>query len=264
MITIEKYVKPKDLSQAYDLLNTNDKAAIVGGGFFMRLASRKIGLAIDLSGAGLDFIRETDDHIEIGAMATFSQLERSSVLHKNLAGIIPLALANIPGVQMKNMVSVGGTIYSKYGFSELLTALMVLDCRVALYKKGRLSLAEFFNLKDKTGDILERVLLKKEPLQASYKMFRNSAGGLPILSAAVSKGGAGVKIAVGARPAVAAQAVRAIEYLNGSTYNKDSADEAGAIAAAELTFTTDRMASAEYRRQLCQVLVRRALMEVEG
>ena len=263
MLTIAEYVKPNSIDEAYQLLTTRENAVIVGGGFFMRMSSRKIGTAIDLSRAGLDFIRETDEHIEIGAMTTFSRLMRSDVLQKNLDGLIPATLAHLPGEQIRNMVSVGGTVCGMYAFSELLTSLMVLNCRVALHRNGVLSLADFFAMKGKNGDILEKVIIQKDDLHAAYQMFRNSAGSLPVLTAAVSKNRTGYKIAVGARPGVATLATEAMAYLNKNQLTSDFAEKAAEIAASELEFTNDRRASGEYRRELCKTLVKRAILEAQ-
>ena len=254
MITIDEYVKPRSVAEAYTLLTTRENAAIVGGGVFMRLASRKIGLAIDVSSAGLDFIKETDDAIEIGAMTTFSTLESSTVLQKNLDGIIPYTVANIPGKQLRNMVSVGGTVCGRYGFSELITALLILDCQVVLCKNGAMSLHDFLVLKGATKDILEKLILKKQEIRASYQMFRNSFGSLPILTAAVSKFGFEYKIAVGGRPGLAELGHEGMKYLGTCEINADTAEKAAAIVAAELGFNNDRRASGEYRQELCRYL----------
>ena len=55
MITINSYVKPESLEEAYEL---NQKRAnrILGGMMWMRLGSGRVQTAIDLSGMGLDQI----------------------------------------------------------------------------------------------------------------------------------------------------------------------------------------------------------------
>jgi CO/xanthine dehydrogenase FAD-binding subunit len=263
MITIDEYVKPKSAAEAYALLTTRENPAVVGGGVFMRLASRKVGVAIDLCQAGLDFIREGERQIEIGAMTTISRLISSQELQQNFDRLIPTAMANLPGVQLRNMVTVGGTIWGKYGFSELLTCLMVFDCKVALHHGGILKLADFLAQNGKEADIIEKIVIEKEPLRASYQMFRNSAGSLPILTVAVSKGGNAFKIAVGGRPGVATPAYEAMDYLNRIQMNDETVEKAAVMAAGELSFSNDRRASGEYRRALCKTLVKRAVLEVE-
>lgn len=263
MMTIGEYVKPKSVNEAYELLTTAENASIVGGGFFVRLSSKKIGVAIDLSQAGLEFIRESEESIEIGAMTTFGQLEQSAALQLNFDGVIPAAIANLPGQQMRNMVSVGGTIYGKYGFSELITVLMVLDCRVMLHKAGEISLTDFLAAKGRMADIVEKIVIKKQPVRAAYQMFRNSAGSLPMLTTAVSRVAGEYRIAVGGRPGIAALATKAMDYLRANGDKADSAGQAAAIVMSELEFGGDRRASGEYRRELCGVLVKRAVMEVQ-
>jgi CO/xanthine dehydrogenase FAD-binding subunit len=264
MITIEEYAKPWSVAEAHTLLTTGRNTAVVGGGAFMRLASRKIGIAVDLSRTGLNFIRETGDSVEIGAMTTFRQLEQNIPLQNNLDGLIPKTVRNVGGVQLRNMVTVGGTVYGRYGFSELLTGLMVLDVYVVMYKNGMIPLPEFLagrNLKD----ILEKLILVKQDLRGSYQVFRNTCGSLPILCVAASKRNGEYKIAVGGRPGVATLAREAMAFLNNNRKNGvRNPEQAGEIAAGELDFGSDRKAAAAYRRELCKVLVKRAVTEVES
>lgn len=262
MIAIGEYVKPKSLEEAYDLLKNRNDASVIGGGLFLRQGARKIGLAIDLSKAALDFIMETDETIEIGAMATFGDIERSALLRKHLSGIIPATVSGIVGTQFRNMATVGGSVYSRIGFSELITCLLVLDCSVVLHSKGEVRLEDFLKQDIKSKDILEKIVLRKEDICANYQPFKYTYGSLPILSVAASYGDRGYSIAVGARPGVAQLAKSAMEYLSGNTADGETIEQAAGIAARELAFGSDRRASKEYRKQLAKTLITRALAEV--
>ena len=264
MLTIEEYIKPWSVAEAYTLLTGGRNTAVVGGGAFMRLVSRKIGTAVDLSRAGLNFIRETNDCVEIGAMTTFRQLEQSLPLQNNLDGLIPQTVRNVGGVQLRNMVTVGGTVYGRYGFSELLTGLMVLNVHVVLHKNGTMTLSKFL-AHGNPQDILEKVILVKQDLRGSYQVFRNTCGSLPILCVAASKRNGEYRIAVGGRPGVATLARETMAFLNNNRENGvRNPEQAGEIAAGELDFGSDRKAAANYRRELCKVLVKRAVTEVES
>lgn len=262
MIAIGEYVKPKSVDEAYALLKSRSDASVIGGGLFLRQGVRRIGLAIDLSRAALDFIMETDETIEIGAMATFGDIERSALLKKHFSGVIPATISGIVGVQFRNMATVGGSVYSRIGFSELITCLLVLDCNVALHGKGEVSLKDFLKQDVRSKDILEKVVIKKEEMSASYQPFKNTYGGLPILSVAASYGDRGYSIAVGARPGVAQPAYGAMEYLSGKDVKDGTMERAAETASEELAFGSDRRASKEYREQLAKTLVKRALAEV--
>jgi CO/xanthine dehydrogenase FAD-binding subunit len=262
MIAIGEYVKPKSAEEAYALLSGRKDASIVGGGLFLRQGSRKIGLAIDLSEAALNYIMETEDTIEIGAMVTFGDIERSALLKKHFSGVLPAAVSGIVGTQFRNMATVGGSVYSRIGFSEFITCLLVLECSVALHGKGEVSLKDFLKQDIKSKDILEKIVLRKEDLCASYQPFKNTYGSLPILSVAASKGERGYAIAVGARPGVAQQAYGAMEFLADKEVKTDTIEQAAEMASDELIFGSDRRASKEYRKQLAKTLVKRALAEV--
>jgi CO/xanthine dehydrogenase FAD-binding subunit len=274
MIIIDEYVRPRNVSDAYALLITRSNPAIIGGGVFMRLASREIGTAIDLSEAGLDFIKETSGHIEIGSMVTFGELERNPLMNTAWGGLISTTVKNIVGIQMRNMVTVGGTVFGRYGFSEFITCLLALKCSVVLHKHGVMKLEDFLNTKGLNKDILEKIVISKQEIQTSYKTVKKTSNSLPLLSVAVSRCGSEYRISVGARPAVATLAKNASQYLHAfevSRQMKDdirspieaAAQEAANIAASELTFTSDRKASAEYRWEICEVLIRRAILEVQ-
>ncbi len=263
MITIGEYVKPKSAEEAYALISGRKDAYVIGGGLFLRQGSRKIGLAIDLSNAELDFIIETKSTIDIGAMATLGDMQRSALLKKHFSGVLPAAVSGIVGTQLRNMATAGGSVYSRIGFSELITCLLVLDCGVVLHGKGEVALTDFLKMGIKSKDILEKIVIKKEDIRANYQTFKNTYGALPILSVAASKGERGYKIAVGARPGVAQLAGGAAEFLSGRDVNEETLEQAADMASDELAFGSDRKASKEYRKQLAKTLVKRALAEVE-
>lgn len=262
MIAIGEYVKPKSAEEAYALLCGRKDASIIGGGLFLRQGSRKIGLAIDLSDAALNFIMETESTIEIGAAATLGDVERSALLKKHFSGVLSAAVSGIVGTQFRNMATVGGSVYSRIGFSEIITCLLALDCSVVLRGKGEASLKDFLKQDVKNKDLLEKVVLRKADIRASYQPFKNTYGSLPILSVAASKGERGYSIAVGARPGVAQLAYGAMEFLDGKDVKTGTIEQAAEMAALELSFGNDRRASKEYRKQLAKTLVKRAIAEV--
>ena len=69
-----------------------------------------------------------DRGFSIGAMVTLRQLE----LHPGLAaytdGAVRESVRHIVGVQLRNLATVGGSIYSRFGFSDVLTMFLALRC----------------------------------------------------------------------------------------------------------------------------------------
>ncbi len=257
MFTVQELVRPQTLDEAYRVLTAHPDNALLGGCAFLRMGGRKIAAAVDLSRLGLDYIREADGCLEMGAMTTFRALETHPACRDNFRGMLPRAVGNVLGVQFRNLVTVGASVFSKYGFSDLVTALLALDTDVELHGGGRMPLAAFLD-KPYTRDILTRIYIRKDGRDAAYQSLRNSASDFPVVNAAVSRRGDRWTVAVGARPARAQLAPTAAAALGGGA----GPDEAASLAAGELSFGGNLKASAEYRRAMAAVLVKRAALEV--
>lgn len=262
MILIRDYVVVSSLDEAHNLLQQRRSNTLLGGGAFLGLSSKKIGTAIDLSQLNLDFILEEDKTIEIGAMTTFRQIETSPLLHEYFNGILPHSVTNIGGVQLRNIVTVGGTIYPRYGFSDLLTALMVLEADIVLFKGGQLPLREFLEYKT-TKDIIVKIIIPKNKRCAKFSALRNSQSDYALLNVAVSCLDNQWLIAVGARPQRAKIALEASLSLSRTGLTPQNIEHAALKASQELTFGTNMRGGKEYRKAISSVLIKRAIMEVK-
>ena len=60
MLKIKEYVKVNSLEEAYEL-NQKKSSRVLGGMVWMKMMNRSVGTAIDLSGLGLDTVKETED-----------------------------------------------------------------------------------------------------------------------------------------------------------------------------------------------------------
>ena len=69
MLKIKEYVKAESLEQAYEL-NQKKTNCVIGGMLWLKMVTRNVQKAIDLSGLGLDQIEENDEEFSIGAMVT--------------------------------------------------------------------------------------------------------------------------------------------------------------------------------------------------
>lgn len=270
MFTAKDYAMPQSLEEAYEILMARKTNHIIAGCAWLRMGEKRMNTAVDLSQAGLDYIRETEDAIEIGAMTSYRAIETSPVLKENFSGVLSRCVEPIIGVQFRNSVTVGGSVYSRFGFSDFLTPLMVLETTVVLYKDGPIPLAEFMNMPYKK-DILEKLVIKKVPVTAATQMFRNAQADFPIVNLAVAKEDKSYRIAVGARPQKAVMAPETGDYLskaleeNGSLETVDEiCEKAGTILTEEISFGSNMRAGSLYRGKIAKVLLKRAVKEVEG
>lgn len=263
MITIGKYVKPNTLEEAYEYLQAKN-AQIMGGGAFIKMGNKRISTAIDLSNILLEAICEYEDHCTLGAMTTLHDVETNDFLKELYGSFLEDSVKDIIGVQLRNLATYGATAYSRYGFSDPNTALLALDAKVKFHNNGTIDFATYLENGLKAGekDILTHIILPKDADKLHFKAFRNSKGDYALLNCAVARRNGNFNIAVGARPGRSKLATKAMEYLNSNPHTKETIEEVSTIAAEELTFGTNSRASAEYRKGLCKVLVKRALTEV--
>ncbi len=258
---INEYFKPSSLEQAYNVLKDKN-ATIIGGGAFLRISSKRIKSALDLSNLELDFIEDKKDRIEIGSMTTLREIEQNEALKNNFNGVISKATAVIMGVQFRNVATIGGSVAGRYGFSDIITPLLSLNTFVDLYKGGKVTLEEFLKTKGKVNDILVKIIIMKDNRKASFQYVKNTSTDFSMLNASASNKDNDFKISVGARPGSAKVPKKALEFLKGCKVDKNSAIKAALIASEELNFGSDIRGSKEYRKELCKALVKRAILEV--
>lgn len=261
MLSMQVYTTPTTLNEAYDLLHSSRNNVILGGCGFLRLGKKKIGTGVDLKNLKLDYISFKEDYLEVGAMTRLHTLERDIDINKLSDGILSKAIASIVGVPFRNTVTIGGSVYGKYGFSDVITALLALKAEVLLHKAGSMTLEAFLDKKHEK-DILISVRIPINKGTGSYSGFRHSSGDFPLLTVATTCNSDEVNIVVGARPMGAVLAKGAMSYLADHGFTPDSIGNASEIAADELVFGSNMRASAKYRKKLAKTIIERSLLEV--
>lgn len=267
MLKIKSYVKVKSVAEAYEL-NQKKTACVLGGMVWLKMGNRNVSTAIDLSGLGLDTIKETEEEFVIGCMTSLRTLETHEGLHTYTHGALKESLCHIVGVQFRNCATVGGSIFGRYGFSDVLTMFLAMDSWVELYHAGIIPMREFVNM-PKDRDILVNIIVRKQPLLCSYLSQRNTKTDFPVLTCAVSLVGKEPVTVIGARPGRAIVVKDEHGFLSDframSKADRKKAIEAFAEYAADTVPVKGNMrGSAEYRKLLVKVLTRRAWEAVGG
>lgn len=261
MITFQKYVKAASLEEAYTL-NQSRKNKIVGGMLWLRLGTPSCNTAIDISGLGLDQIEEDEEQFRIGAMVTLRELETHKSLNAYTDNAVCHAVKDIIGVQFRNLATIGGSIWGRFGFSDVLSVLLALDTYVELYKGGIVPLSEFSGMKH-DNDILTHVIVKKKPCRCVYDAVRIQRTDFPVLTCAVSELDGQIRAVIGARPG------RALLFADEKGLLAEGITEASAAAyaeelAAKVPVGSNNRGSAAYRSRLVGVLTERNLKRLGG
>ena len=258
MLTFARYERPSTPEEALTLLRSKRGSKIMGGGLWMRLSKRTYPCVIDLTDCGLDTIEETEDAFRIGAMVTLRQLECDARFNYATGNVLNAAVHNIVGVQFKQLATVGGSVYGRFGFSDVICALLALDCTVEFVGAGSMSLAAFL-AEPPARDVLTHVVVRKHEYAAAYEGVRKAATDFSTLNACAARWGGVWDLSVGARPGRAK--LLAGDELGCISVEPTPEELQRAMAAARgLTFSSNLWGSARYREHLAGVLAGRAIV----
>ncbi len=274
-----EYHAPHSLAEATRLASElGEQAKLLAGGHSL-LPMMKLRLAaprhvIDLGHLQeLRYIREAEEKIEIGALATHFQIESSALLNEKCPLLADTA-REIGDPQVRNRGTLGGSLAHADPAGDWPAAMLALDAELqAVSAQGERWIAarDFFVGLMSTalapGEILATIRVPTLPARSgdAYFKFRHPASGFAVVGAAVrvklSEAGHIEQVAIGVT-GVGAKAYRAADVereLVGKSPTARRLVEAAAHAADGVEPNADLFASAEYRHHLAAVYVRQAL-----
>lgn len=274
------YVSAKDVAHAVALLGEHGaKAKILAGGtdllVELKHAVHNPEIIVDISRLSeLKTIAVADDGLHIGALATHGDIMNSSIIRDMFPAMVDAA-HSIGAVQTRNLGTLGGNLITCVPSVDSGPALIALDAVVTVASaegERRMPLAELFVGPRKTslkpGDLLIDIIIPRDNLDkpAAFEKFglrKGQALALVNVGASFWVGDKSVfkapRIALGAVAPTVIRAPKAEAYLAGRTISVEAMAEVGRIAATEAKPISDFRASADYRRDLIAVLVKRAL-----
>lgn len=274
-----EYHAPKSLAEASRLVAQfgADGKVLAGGHSLvplmkLRLASPKY--LIDLGRiAELSYVREDGGKIQIGALTTHYKLESSELL-KEKCPLLPETAREIGDVQVRNKGTLGGSLAHSDPAGDWPAAILALDAEIqALSARGErwIPAREFFvgllTTALKPDEILTAVRLPSLPARAgdAYVKLHQPASGFAVVGVAarlvLDEKGSVQQVGVGIT-GVGPKACRATateDLLRGKSPSAKRLEEAAGHAADGVEANADLYASAEYRRHLAAVYMRRAL-----
>ncbi len=277
-----QYHAPKTLAEAVRLMDTLDDAKPVIGGTdlvpLLREAACRPSHLVDLNGvAELNYVREQDGFVCIGATATHSQVAASELMRR--APAVVDAVSRIGSPQIRNRGSVAGNLCNASPAADSAPPLLVYDAEVKIASSGEtaiIPLPELFagpkiNCLEPNELVTEiRFPVPPESSSSSFKRIgRRKAFTLSVVSAAayVEMDGGVCKEARVAFGSVAETPVRAPEVeelLNGKELDDETISVAAEAAERSVSPVTDVRGTAEYRRAMCGVLLKRTLHTAVG
>jgi carbon-monoxide dehydrogenase medium subunit len=256
------YQKPGSVADAAAALKQSDGAKLLAGGQTllpaMKLRLANPGTIIDLSKVpGLSGIKKDGDEIVIGAMTKHVEVMNSPEVQQSIPALAHLA-ANIGDPQVRNRGTIGGSLANNDPSADYPAAALGLGATIHTNKR-KIAADEFFKGLFETvlaGDeIIEKVSFPV-PEKAGYVKFKNPASRFALVGVFVSKGPAGIRVAVTGASESGVFRAKDIEAALGKDW---SAKAIEGVKIAPKGMIADIHGSAEYRAHLAGVLARRAV-----
>ncbi len=275
-----KLHEPHSLADALKLLRELEDTRILAGGTDL-LVELKEGLTEVKHLISLQKIKELkgtakqDAYIRIGALVTPSEL----AAHALIQGYLPAlseASGSMASLQIRSMATIGGNIVSAVPSADLPPSLIAADASVTLVcseDTREVALLEFFRgprLSVCRGEeILTEILIPipKDNTGISYqKVMMRKANALAVASVAakITLNNGKIEnsaIVLGAVAPTPFLALEASSCLQGKVPSDSLFQKAAFIAKDESSPITDIRGSIWYRKQIVEVLTKRALRE---
>jgi carbon-monoxide dehydrogenase medium subunit len=277
-----QYHAPRTLAEAVKLMETLDNAKPVIGGTdlvpLLREAACRPSHLVDLNNvAELNYLREEDGFICIGATATHGQVSASELMRRALA--VVEAVSRIGSPQIRNRGTLAGNLCNASPAADSAPPLLVYDAEVKIVSSDDTAivpLPELFagpkiNCLEPNELVTEiRFPVPPESSSSSFKRIaRRKAFTLSVVSAAayVEMDGAvcsEARVAFGSVAETPIRAPEVEEILAGKEMDSQTISVAAEAAKRSVAPITDVRGTAEYRRDMCGVLLKRALHTAVG
>lgn len=281
------FTRPTSLKEAADILNKEgSRARIVAGNTTLyELANQgglaDVGVLVDISKLGLNYIRETDDDssfrtLHLGAATTFCNIAQSEVMAKPSYYALKECAMKITPIQVRNMGTIGGAACSGVPFYDMPTVLQALDAKMKIFSamsgektiEAKDFFVDYFMTALSPDEILAEVIVEDKPRSASsfIKLGRTSVDfALVNVAARISLDESmrvitDARIGIGAISNVPVYASEASQTMIGQVASPELIRSAAKLAASAVEDPTPSVhGSSAYKKKLIPVLVRDAL-----
>jgi CO/xanthine dehydrogenase FAD-binding subunit len=278
-----EYVQPTSIDEALSLLARHEgQARLLAGGtdLLPKMKRREItspAYVIDLKGIPdlnhIDYDEEKG--LSLGALTTIHAIETSPVI-QNKGNILAQAAYTMASPQVRNRATLAGNICNAVPSADSVPPLLVLEAKLKVVsQKGEriLPIEDFFTGPNETvltdGEILAEIQIPPVPSKSRgiyLKLSPKSSMDLATVGVAalvINEHGLckDIRIALGAVAPTPIRARKAEGILRGQRFTDELIERTAQTAAEQSRPIDDHRASAQYRREMVQALVRRAITQ---
>lgn len=279
------FLTTSKLEEALIYLDELDQVKVIAGGtdILVNIHNKskrlpEISYLLDISNIDtLNFIRQSNDCVEIGPLVTHSELMHEPLI-KEKYPLLYHAASHIGSTQIRNKGTIGGNICNASPAADLLPPLLALKAELVLTgKKGErtINLETFLTAPYKTVLQRQELLTKiKIPLLSDgYQMHFQKIGRRKALSISRLSLAVVVKIddkgifkdarVVPGSATPYPQPLSGVERaINGQSIHQIKVEEIGKIISEEVISVTGIRWSTPYKKPVISTLIQRALKEM--
>jgi len=270
------YEKAGSLAEALKLkAKYKEKGVFIAGGTDLLVDMRNNVLesepkaVIDISDLNeINYIRQENGHIRIGAGTRISEIQKSSIVQRNVLLLLK-ACREFANPLIKNRASLGGNLINASPAADMATPLLILGAKVVLKSVNGervMSLEEFFSGVKRTNHRNDELLTEIRFNEAQgkrcefLKMGQRNGTSIAIASLSIMFDVAdGVikdpRVALGSVAPVPFRAHKTEGALNGVKPSLGNIKRVGNILKREVNPITDIRGSSEYRREMAALLL---------
>ena len=270
------YEKAGSLAEALKLkAKYEEKGVFIVGGTDLLVDMRNNVLepepkaVIDISDLDeINYIRQGNGHIRIGAGTRISEIQKSSIVQRNVLLLLK-ACREFANPLIKNRASLGGNLINASPAADMATPLLILGAEVVLKSVNGervMSLEKFFSGVKRTNHRNDELLAEIRFNEAQgkrcefLKMGQRNGTSIAIASLSIMFDVAdGVikepRVALGSVAPVPFRAHKTEGALNGVEPSLENIKMVGNILKREVNPITDIRGSAEYRREMAASLL---------
>jgi len=278
-----EYLPTKTIQEACSLISQykEEGKVLAGGQSLITLLRQKLispSYLIDIKGVSeLDYLTfDEKKGLRMGALTTHRAIEKSPLIQSKYPVLSEME-KSVASVQTRNWGTIGGNLCGADPIGDPAPSLVALNAKIKIVSsrgEKTIPLEEFFT--DYFTTILEpdeilteiQVPLPVPHTGVIYMKFSTIEAGIKIVSTSTSivldsdkQTCKDARIVMSAVAPVPFNARKAGELLIGKKIKEDLIAETAQLASEETNPTSDVHASAEFRREIAKVLVRRAVKE---
>jgi CO/xanthine dehydrogenase FAD-binding subunit len=249
-----EFIRPRTLEEAAEALALPNARAVAGGTAFLEVP--QAGYLVDLTSLPLSYVREEENCFRVGATTTISELEESPAA-KIAGGYLQQACAFLADAPLRNVITLGGNLACRHPWAHLPPVLMTLGSRVLVAgkEKREISVEEILSKGLEPGEFVQEVLIPKKDGLGVFKRFGLTKTDYAAVTVAVYSSDSEFRVAIGGltMPTRLTELEKVVEKIEPSVMES---------AIEKIVPVRHPILSADYRKEVLKVLLRRALQEV--